>query len=129
MKLLTATAIAIMTATTAFSGALQPSSGLKALAEGGFGERYAEEIGGLAFNSTGGGAGFFTYDIPIDLSAARELLEENEFLAPHFAVGPSGHVYTMIAPSLLDGRRGPPDHFIVITPEGAERYDYSKDIE
>ena len=86
------------------------------------------------FGEVCGMPGMFFYDAPVDLSAARELLNPMEFLAPHFAILPDGSVWVMVAPHLIvDGavikKIGPDDHFIVIRDGKAERFDYSTDCE
>ena len=111
------------------------SEGLYVLATTGWANLYAKETGGLAFDETGGMPGFFTYDVPVDLSAARALLGEGEFLAPHFHISTEDKSVTiMVAPHLLvdgkvvKGANPNKDNFIVISGAEAARYDYSEEV-
>ena len=133
-KTITAIAAAIFSASV--FAAPSPSTGLYELATTGWADAYAAEIGGNAYDKTGGMPGKFTYDVDkeLQLSSARELLGEGEFLAPHFAISPKGELTIMVAPHLLvDGEvvkgAGQPDNFIVVNTFGkAERFDYSDDV-
>lgn len=129
------TAIALSLSTTAAFAAPSASDGLFELATTGWADNYASEVSGLAFDETGGAPGEFTYAVPVDLSMARDLLNDAEFLAPHFAISPNGDITVMVAPHLLTakgvmkGANKNKDHFIVISGGSAERFDYSEDIE
>ena len=132
-KLIAAAALAATG--TAFAATPAPSEGLYVLATTGWADLYAAETGGLAFDKTGGEPGMFTYDVPVDLSAARAILGEGEFLAPHFHISlEDKSVTVMVAPHLLvDGevKKGAnefKDNFIVISGGEAVRYDYSDDV-
>ena len=153
-SVITAAVLATVAATASFAHSpdnVYASPELATLAQTGWADDFAAANGGLAFDETGGMPGMFTYDTPIDLSAARALLEANEFLAPHFAILPDGSIWVMVAPHLVyadgesyvdaDGQidvasgltlmkgAGPDDNFIVIKADGsADRYDYSDDV-
>ncbi len=129
-----------------------PSDGLFTLATTGWADDYATEGFGTAFDKTGGMPGMFTYTIgntegsvelndfdsnivEMQLAAARTLLGDNEFLAPHFLKGWDGSLVIMVAPhTLVDGEvihggNVNKDHFIVVGVDGSvERFDYSEDI-
>ena len=70
------------------------------------------------------------------VAEAEELLERNEFLAPHWLHGYDNKIYIMVAPHLkVDGEvvkgAGPDDNFIVVKYKKGEwkakRFDYSED--
>ena len=134
MKYILSTAAALLIATGANAASQIKSDGLFTLATTGWADEYAAEIGGTAYDKTGGMPGMFTYEVDTDLSAARAKLKEGEFLAPHFALSSDGTVTVMVAPHLLvNGEvmakaNVQQDNFIVIFPNGkAARYDYSDD--
>ena len=119
----------------AFGGTPPASDGLQKLATTGYADEYAKEIGGMSYDKTGGSPAMFTYDIDTPWqTAAMAMLNQGEFLAPHFAKAQNGIVVVMVAPHLLkDGEvvkmAGPDDNFIIVYPGGqAYRYDYSKDV-
>ena len=116
-------------------GTVAPSTGLHTLATTGWADDYAAEIGGKAYDETGGSPAMFTYAVETPWQeAAMAELNEGEFLAPHFAITNGGSVVVMIAPHLfVDGElmkgAGPDDNFITIDSAGnTERYDYSRDV-
>ena len=119
--------------TPASAAAPVASEGLFTLATTGWADDYAGEVNGLAFDETGGKPGAFEYATPTDLSVAKTLLGEGEFLAPHFAISPNGDITIMVAPhlfangELMKGANVNKDHFIVISGGEAERFDYSED--
>ncbi|MBC6414717.1 MAG: hypothetical protein GDA45_07560 [Chromatiales bacterium] len=134
-KLLAAAALAATFSGAALAEVPAPSKGLFVLATTGWADLYAEEIGGLAFDNTGGKPGAFEYAVPVNLEPAKALLNEGEFLAPHFAISLEDKSVTiMVAPHLkvgdkvFKGENEYKDHFIVINGEEATRYDYSKDV-
>jgi len=134
MKNIVLAAVAATLMSTAAFAAPAPSNGLFTLATTGWADEYAGEIGGLAFDETGGKPGMFTYAVDVDLSPARALMGEGEFLAPHFSIAPNGDVTVMVAPHLfldgmlMKGANVNKDHFVVISGGVAERFDYSADV-
>ena len=144
MKTLITAATIAFTSTTAFAADLTPGEGLKTLAETGWADKYAAVTGSLAFDETGGNPfSGFTYAVPVDLSAADEVLGKGEFLAPHIAITPEGDIVVMVAPHLVEfgwnpasneddmlikGANANKDNFVVISNGVATRYDYSEDI-
>ena len=91
-------------------------------------------MGGSSYHKTGGNPVTFTYAVETPwMDTAKSLLKTSEFLAPHFWVAPSGHVYVMVAPHLLvDGKvmkgAGPDDNFIIVAGDAVKRFDYSMDV-
>ena len=144
MKYILATAAALLTATSVSAADLSPGEGLKTLAETGWADKYSAVTGGLAFDELGGNPfDGFTYAVPVDLSAALDVLGDNEFLAPHISITPEGDIVVMVAPHLLEfgvnpfshdddmvikGANANKDNFVVITDGVATRYDYSEDV-
>lgn len=145
-------AVAVLAVTAVVGAAVgdRGSEGLKTLATTGFADAYAAEIGGKAYDKTGGKPGAFTYaktvfngKAPAALAEAKTLLGAGEFLAPHFAVSADGNTITvMVAPHLLvDGAvvkgAGNDDSFIVVQARRkggdntfeAKRFDYSNKFE
>lgn len=114
----------------------QNSPGLKILATTGNPDQRAAEGYGRSFHHTGGSPVEFTYAIKTPwMDAAKEVLRDGEFLAPHFIWNNDGSITLMIAPHLfVDGKllkgQGQPDNFVHITVDGvAYRYDYSETFE
>ncbi len=142
---------AVLTA-GAVSAAPMASDGLHTLANTGWADEYSMEGYGVAYDKTGGMPGMFTYTVgnnmdsvalngfdsdivEMQLAAARVLLGDAEFLAPHFLKGYDGSLVIMVAPhTLVDGMvvhggNVHKDHFVVVDKDGnATRYDYSVDI-
>ena len=101
------TFISTVVAATVLAGSVMAAplgtSGLQTLAQTGWADAFAAEGFGTAYDETGGKPGMFTYAIDNEaaLAAARELLGEGEFLAPHFLKSWTGRTYVMVAPHLL----------------------------
>ena len=132
--LLSTIAILAVSATAAFA-APSASEGLKTLAQTGWANVYASEIGGVAYDEIGGNPAAFEYAVATPWqAAANEFLNEGEFLAPHFA-HKDGIITIMVAPHLfvdgmlMKGANVEKDSFIVINSDGKNgvRYDYSED--
>lgn len=129
MGIITAAAMALTV------GVALPSDGLKTLAETGWADDYAAEVGGTAYDEIGGSPLMFDYAVDTPWQAtAMELLGEGEFLAPHFA-DVNGIIVLMVAPhlfvdgELMKGANPQKDNFIVVYQNGsAERFDYSDDV-